>query len=224
MDGGHINFTTFDESGKINFKTYNGTILFDQSGKVGIGTTVPQATLDVARGTAPHGAAVFRGTSADRSSHFNYSTDEHTYIRGGKTNAFVLLNDNGGNVGIGTNAPGKKLEVNGDILLRNSTGSKQIFTWADTDNNWRIGMSVNPGFTRSLVTSHVQFLTYGNAPNQGFAVGVNGGNSSFEVRGSDHMAYFRGKVGIGTNDPNKQLEIKSASASDLASMRLSQAL
>ncbi len=112
-----------------------------------------------------------------------------------------------GNVGIGTTTPGKKLEVNGDILLRNSSGLKQIFTWNSSDPNWRIGMNQNPGFSRSMATSHVQFLTYAPGSTQGFAVGVNGGNSSFEIKGSDHTAFFRGNVGIGTTTPDYKLDV-----------------
>ncbi len=104
-----------------------------------------------------------------------------------------------GRVGVGTTTPGSALEVNGDITLRNGTGSrKQIFTFSPTDNNWRIGMNLDPGFTRSLCQSYVQYLTYSSAVGHGFAVGVNGGQSSFEVRGSDHSAYFRGNVNVGT--------------------------
>ncbi len=110
---------------------------------------------------------------------------------------FFVESDNG-NVGIGTNNPGKKLEVNGDILLNNDSGIKQIFTWNASDNNWRIGTNENPGFTRALANRHVQYLTYSTSAGQGFAIGVNGGNSSFEILGSNHMAYFRGNVGLGT--------------------------
>ncbi|MFT7265136.1 MAG: hypothetical protein ACI9A2_003220 [Halioglobus sp.] len=81
-------------------------------GNVGIGLA-PAGSLDVARGTESGGTALFRGT--DRVSHFNYSTPEHTYIRGGKTSSHVFINDNGGNVGIGTTNPLAKLSINGGL-------------------------------------------------------------------------------------------------------------
>lgn len=66
------------------------------------------ATLDVNRGTAGWGTAAFRGTS--NISHFNFGTDEDTYIRAGKNNRNVILNDiPGGKVGIGTNNPNAPL-------------------------------------------------------------------------------------------------------------------
>lgn len=82
----------------------------------------------------------------------------------------------------------------GDLFLSNSSGMKSIYTWSYDDPAWRIGMNNNPGFTRAIATSHVQYLTYSAGAGQGFAVGVNGGNSSFEVTGSDHKAFFRGNI------------------------------
>jgi hypothetical protein len=96
-------------------------------GRVGIGRIDPDGMLDVARGTAPGGTALFRGTQ--RISHFNYSTDEHTYLRGGKTASNVYLNDSGGNVAIGSTDPqGHKLLVNGPAkVLGLRINSNHIF-------------------------------------------------------------------------------------------------
>jgi len=65
--------------------------IVNAAGYVGIGATDPSANLQVARGTGPNGAAVFMGT--DFASHFSYATDEHTYIRGGKSTSKVVIND-----------------------------------------------------------------------------------------------------------------------------------
>jgi hypothetical protein len=63
--------------------------------------TLANAILDVGRGTSVNGTAVFYGSSF--SSHFNYSTNEDTYIRGGKPGSRVILNDvsNSGTTKIG---------------------------------------------------------------------------------------------------------------------------
>ena len=61
------------------------------TGFVGIGTNAPTAQLDVIRGTAPGGTATFRGTT--HASNFNYSTDEKTYLRGGKESSKVIIQD-----------------------------------------------------------------------------------------------------------------------------------
>ena len=70
-------------------------------------------------------------------------------------------------------------------------------------------MSNNPGFSRSLATSYVQYLTYSYVSGRGFAVGVHGGESSFEVS-SDHTAFFRGSVGLGTAAPGAILDVAGA--------------
>ena len=69
------------------------------NGDVGIGITAPLATLDVVRGTATNGTAMFRGTT--NISHFNYYTGEDTYIRGGKSSSKVHIGDTGQSVGLG---------------------------------------------------------------------------------------------------------------------------
>jgi len=100
---------------KIRFRADAADSYINTGGSLGIGTTAPGATLDVKRGTANGGTAQFRGTT--RTTHFNYSTNEDTYIRGGKSTSNVYINDNGGNVGIGTTTPTQKLEVNGFLRV-----------------------------------------------------------------------------------------------------------
>jgi hypothetical protein len=133
---------------------------------------------------------------------------------------YLFIVQGNGNVGIGTNNPAKKLEVIGDISLPSSTGNKQIYTWNPLDANWRIGMSDTPGFSRSLATSHVQYLTYNNGIGHGFAVGVNGGQSSFEIAGSNHTAFFRGSVGIGTPSPASGFGLDVTGSSKMTNLAL----
>ena len=100
-------------------------VVINEQGNVGIGLYLenPTGTLDVIRGTAPAGTAVFRGTV--NISHFNYGTTEDTYIRGGKAGARVILNDRPGTggVGIGTDNPLAKLHVSDSSVLFSAPGS-----------------------------------------------------------------------------------------------------
>lgn len=75
-----------------NFWTLNGSNIFNNNtGYVGIGINNPLSPLDVARGTSSFGTAMFRGT--EHTSHFNYGSNENTYIRGGKAAGSVIVND-----------------------------------------------------------------------------------------------------------------------------------
>lgn len=103
------------------------------NGRLGIGfNLIPTATLDVERGTAPDGTAIFRGTT--HVSHFNYSTNEDTYIRGGKNGSKVIINDvvGLGNVGIGTINPLAKLHISqGNLRVDALSGSGNVEVYAD---------------------------------------------------------------------------------------------
>jgi len=109
---GGIVYNSVNTFNGLQFRT-NGNItrmIIRHNGDVGIGVgeNVPGATFDVGRGTTVGGTAIFRGTT--HVSHFNYSTDEDTYIRAGKNNRYVILNDiPGGRVGIGTTNPNAPL-------------------------------------------------------------------------------------------------------------------
>lgn len=101
------------------------------NGNIGIRTGPANASLYTIKGTNFDGSAVFGGTTYN--SHFNYGTDEHTYIRGGKDNGDVVLNDvpagvvvfGAGNsmVGINSGNPTYTLEIrqatNGGLSLVN---------------------------------------------------------------------------------------------------------
>ncbi|MCA1745055.1 MAG: tail fiber domain-containing protein [Bacteroidales bacterium] len=101
------------------------TLAISPDDKVGIGTSTPDAKLDV-KGTGKLGTAVLRGS--ERASHFNYGAEEETVIRGGKANSNVVINDNGGNVGIGTTSPAEKLDVEGNVKAARFIGDGSQLT------------------------------------------------------------------------------------------------
>jgi N-acetylneuraminic acid mutarotase len=129
----HIFHAGNGSSSSVELMRING------NGNVGIGVASPDATLQVKRGTGFYGTAAFEGTTYN--SHFNYSTDEHTYIRGGKNFSRVYINElNGGKVIIGniTSLPvGYRLYVEQGILTErlrvavNNSGSWADYVFAD---------------------------------------------------------------------------------------------
>ena len=205
--------------------------IFDTSGS---GSTRVLTIKNAGQGFISYGAYPWEWSSAlqlqsnsnNRFLWMNAGADNGSYnarIRAGNTGLDIYTggtaSDNGnlglsitsaGNVGIKTTTPGQALEVAGNISLPSSTGDKAIYTWSPTDANWRIGMwnpSTTVPFNRALLNQHIQAITFANSAGQGFAVGVNGGNSSFEIRGSDHQAYFRGRVGIQNTAPATALHV-----------------
>lgn len=99
------------------FTSTSGYALITGGGNVGIGTNAPTASLEVHRGTGVGGTTAFKGTQWY--SHFNYSTTEHTFIRGGKDAANVYINDlvTLGNVSVGNGNPVEKLHVFGNLRV-----------------------------------------------------------------------------------------------------------
>lgn len=127
-NGGYIQTHT---NHPLYFATNNGAVQMTlaTSGRLGIGISAPTATLDIGRGSAPDGTAIVRGTT--HSSLFNYSTNEDTYIRGGKAGSNVYINDVSGlgNVGIGTETPQEKLHVVGNVRISSlsGTGTRNLY-------------------------------------------------------------------------------------------------
>ena len=169
------------------------------NGNVGIGTNNPTATLDVVRGTGTNGTARFYGTTY--ASHFNYDVGEETFIRGGKVSSEVSINDlgtgnvkiavAGGNVGIGTNNPGFKLEVfsPGFGILQND-GTVAVGSYIDATGGW-LGTTTNHSlnlFTNN--TQQARLTTDGN-----FGIGITNPTATLDVvrgTGTNGTARFRG--------------------------------
>ena len=115
----------------------NGTekVRLDSSGNVGIGTTAPGSKLTIgANPVGLAGAISVVGTAAGISGAFSdnanselyirhlaspgavfFDSDSGNYMRWGNNNTVKMTLDNNGNLGIGTESPGVKLEVNGRI-------------------------------------------------------------------------------------------------------------
>jgi hypothetical protein len=128
----------------IGFLTNGGTtfnMFINTSGNVGIGTTTPQATLDVeSRGSSDvFRIGPFEGTAygihqyydaSSGSVYFDQRYDNNAgniYFRtkttGTPINAFTILGS--GNVGIGTASPNAKLQIEGNDLIMNTENSYQ---------------------------------------------------------------------------------------------------
>ena len=153
-------------------------VTIDSSGGVGIGTDNPQAALHVAGGfnaTAPTGNGVMMGyylnsygyiqLNGTSGGYIDFSTsgtdhkgrilydNTHNYLRLDSNGSERLRIDSSGNVGIGTETPSEKLEVNGKIRL----GGMRL---ANNDSG-RIGLNRNPDDGSTTISGLQRFQING---------------------------------------------------------------
>lgn len=129
----------------IRFIRSNGTTSYtsmtiDASGNVGIGTTAPYNLLTINGGSHPasdsdSGIAALRiggsgGGQTDSGLLFGYNTSSNygwiQSVKPGTADYPLLLNPQGGNVGIGTTSPASKLDVAGTITATAYSGFSSI--------------------------------------------------------------------------------------------------
>ncbi|MEP1097376.1 MAG: hypothetical protein ABJG78_19825 [Cyclobacteriaceae bacterium] len=185
----------------------NGTTITEVNfpgGNVGIGTSSPQGTLHVTRGVGSWGTAVFAGT--DRNSHFNYSSEENTYIRGGKASSHVFINDNGGNVGIGTTNPESRLSINSGGANGFSSGTLPPGTtiYGSTQDGYGTALTFKPGIGDQGVSAIGSFRVSNYSTDLRFYTNNTNGQNSF----SERMRIDQnGNIGIGTPTPLSKLSV-----------------
>ncbi|MCM2339341.1 MAG: DUF5011 domain-containing protein [Burkholderiales bacterium] len=180
-------------------------IRFDSNGNVGIGTTAPGATLDVAgtirtTSTITTGSYFYNNSASDANKYLtNTPGPSYMGFRGhginNNTNSVLSIGyttlpstlispvlsvvDNG-NVGIGTTAPTQMLQIGG-----NTTSS--------------IGMRIAPaGANWDIVTDGSQGLNI-----------KNGNGNYLTFINSSQISSFTGNVGIGTTAPTAKLDINN---------------
>jgi hypothetical protein len=179
-----------------NTFNHNDKVVITDGGSVGIGTTSPNAKLEIYSAT-PEIIVNYLGNSVNGALWFNrdaqkkagiVTTSEGAYARKGlafytndagdyTTNATEKMRiDDSGNVGIGTTSPSHKLDVNGGIKLN---GASTL-----TDSAYFIG-----------------------SPSYGFR--WNSANDAFNnvIMYDNGNMYVRGNVGIGTTTPSTVLNI-----------------
>jgi hypothetical protein len=143
----------------------------------------------------------------------------------------------GGNIGIGTMSPGAKLDVRGSAIFNEDAGNydfkiegisdPNLFVVDASEDKIGIGVSSNP--TQKLhvagsvrIQEHIYDSTNSKGTN-GFVLETTATGIKWVSKGDEDWAwksgsgltgviYHTGDVGIGTDDPNSPLEVKSSDA------------
>jgi len=202
------------------------TMRIDSSGNVGIGTSSPQAKLEVKGGTgvaSTGGTLVVRQdgdaysdgialTSSNSTSHRIWKDSSGKLNIGPSTVPSALVQDLSGNVGIGTDSPDAKLHVQGgDIKITSDSASgadgiaSVIFTEYNDDHD-----SYNADVAHAIIA-------YNGSPVIGDANYLGFGVFNQFVATEDTLAEAKlltdlnitrdGKVGIGTTSPTEALDV-----------------
>ena len=165
----------------------NGDSYFQ--GSMGIGTSSLQAKLNVQSSTASgadNTARFYAPAIGANASHIHHGTTGDWYIRSASSSGKVILQDSGGNVGVGTSVPGAKLEVAG--TFRTTNGSAQH----DNLTMWSAGEY-----------SYIQ----SNGDEKGLWIKSNG-----EKVHLDDDTHVSGKLGVGIATPGARLQVGAPKA------------
>ena len=95
-------------------------MVITNSGQTGIGTTAPHAKLHVISTTLNGSDNTLKFEAlgiGSNASHIHYGTKGDWYIRSAANDGNVIIQDSDGNVGIGTNSPDTKLDVEGTVKV-----------------------------------------------------------------------------------------------------------
>jgi hypothetical protein len=182
------------------------------SAQTGIGTTTPVNKLQVETTTAD---AATSGTASNGNLRLSGSTGSHVLDFGLSssstfswlqsrsrmaygTNFDLILNPNGGNVGIGTTSPGDRLVIGSSVSLHDG-GNKVI------------GLGWSPGSGQSLLSGFPAEIRLDPASGRlSFGTSASSFATGATVTIQQRMAITsQGSVGIGTNTPGATLEIGS---------------
>jgi hypothetical protein len=196
----------------------------DASGNVGIGTSSPGTRLQVRDAAAPSGFS----STAVRVSRDNYGADFIGYIdQGVGHGAIISTVDNGtptermritgaGNVGIGTSAPGVRLDVIGNATFGRGGGTFQGISLTNGDNS-ASAETVSFIDARNNLGTADGHMFFGHQTDGGSYITwatTAPGNRAVDRRAERMRIQPNGNVGIGLTNPGYPLTVQAATNSE----------
>ena len=181
------------------------------SGNVGVGTMSPAQKL-VVQGSSSENLYVYGGGTGRVFAGYNQASDfgrigSYDDVTGWKS---LVLNEGGGNVGIGTTTPSSLLEVAGDLTISGFSGDTLRSVRAGSDT----GRFQVLGGTSASTDARLVFHGKGRASlpgNMYFTMGNATGVQSINFEAGDASNLMTildtGNVGIGTTTPSAKLDV-----------------
>ena len=184
--------------------------------RVGIGTVSPLYKLDV-NGTARVTGQfdIYGGT---RVSHFNHNTNKDVYIRSGEYAGKVILQDGGGNVGIGTNSPSGLLHIRENntgsgsktlLYLTSKTGGGSPTDQHGPAIEFQTQWGTNGNFWKNAKITGTVYNSGGGGALRFFTAASGGASGGYSTQSPVQrmMIDRNGKVGINTMNPGYLLDV-----------------
>ena len=195
----------FYDADSHNFRTANGpptNVVIDSSGNVGIGVAAPGYKFQVSEASTDFAALITNSTSSGNGLRINAGDNTGDRV--------IELNDKDGNslmrvgatglVGIGTESPSKLLHVKSS----NSDTAETVACFGNGDIERGLEIKTNGNGGSSL--------------DWGFNA-VNSRNLVFDTNQIERMRISSaGNIGIGDNDPSKELVVKNSSTAGTESV------
>jgi len=222
---------------EITAQTTNALMTISNSGRMGIGTNTPSASLDVKKAElANSGKAIGINFEQNLKAASDNDILSALYIKptfdddghsGVKHNALIV---EGGNVGIGTSSPTSKLHIAGDIRHTASLvsqGANYASTWMRfNEHKWGNSLILGAGGLTVLGSgeSSSQVKSNVSASDETLYLSSDGAikfvtklQSGWNSRVEPMTILSDGRIGIGTNSPKAQLHIATGNDVDLTS-------